>query len=81
MDNDSRLCGSCLQQAPPYTTVYRFADYAPPVDRIIQQLKFNQKLHFARLLGSLMAKDIRERELDLPDVLIPVPLHGQRLKQ
>jgi len=81
MDNENRLCGACLQQMPPYTTVYRFADYAPPFDRIIQQLKFNQKLHYARLLGSLMARDIRARELDLPDVLMPVPLHSQRLKQ
>ena len=80
-DNESRLCGACLQQRPPYKTVYRFADYAPPLDRIIQQLKFNQKLHYARLLGRLMAKDIRARGLDLPDALLPVPLHSQRLKQ
>jgi len=81
LDNESRLCGACIQQMPPYKTVYRFADYAPPLDRIIQQLKFNQKLHYARLLGRLMAKDIRARGLDLPDALLPVPLHSQRLKQ
>jgi ComF family protein len=81
MDNESRLCGACMRQMPPYKTVYRFADYAPPLDRIIQQLKFNQKLHYARLLGGLMANDIRAQGLDLPDVLMPVPLHTQRLKQ
>ena len=80
-DSTVRVCGSCIQDVPPYTTVYRFADYEPPLDRLIQQLKFNQKLHFARLLGNLMARDIRDQKWDLPDVLIPVPLHGQRLKQ
>lgn len=62
-------------------SVYRFADYAPPLDRLIQQLKFNQKLHLARLLGKLMAKDIQEQALVLPDLLLPVPLHKQRMQQ
>ncbi|WP_455218955.1 ComF family protein, partial [Kaarinaea lacus] len=77
-DKDGKLCGSCLQHLPPYTSVYRFADYAPPLDRIIQDLKFNQKLHYAQLLGDLMAKDIRVRQMELPDILMPVPLHSQR---
>jgi ComF family protein len=80
-DHQQRLCGSCLHSPPPYAFVYRFADYAPPLDRIIQQLKFNQKLHLARLLGKLMARDIQQQALALPDVLLPVPLHKQRLQQ
>ena len=80
-DKDGKLCGSCVQNLPPYTSVYRFADYVPPLDRIIQDLKFNQKLHYAQLLGHLMAKDIRAREIELPDILMPVPLHSRRLKQ
>ena len=80
-DHQQRLCGSCQQSPPPYAFVYRFADYAPPLDRLIQQLKFNQKLHLARLLGTLMARDIQQLALALPDVLLPVPLHKQRLQQ
>ena len=80
-DHQQRLCGSCQQSPPPYAFVYRFADYAPPLDRLIQQLKFNQKLHLARLLGTLMASDIQQLALALPDVLLPVPLHKQRLQQ
>ncbi|WP_455366434.1 double zinc ribbon domain-containing protein, partial [Kaarinaea lacus] len=81
MDKQQRLCGRCIQDPPPYTFVYRFADYAPPLDRLIQQLKFNEKLHLARLLGKLMARDIQQQALELPDVLVPVPLHKQRLQQ
>jgi ComF family protein len=80
-DSKERICGACLQSPPPYSLVYRLADYAPPMDRLIQQLKFNQKLHLARLLATLMAKDIAQTALTLPDVLIPVPLHKQRLQQ
>ena len=81
LDIVTRICGNCLQEEPPYTSVYRFAHYAPPLDRIILQLKFHQKLHFARLLGNLMARDIQQQEIELPDVLMPVLLHSQRLKQ
>jgi len=77
----TKVCGDCLREPPPYTITYRFADYAPPLDRLIQQLKFHQKLYFARLLGELMARDIQEQVLPQPDLLLPVPLHHQRMRQ
>jgi len=75
------VCGDCLRDPPPYTITYRFADYAPPLDRLIQQLKFHQKLYIARLLGELMARDIQQQALPQPDLLLPVPLHNQRMRQ
>lgn len=78
---EETLCGDCQKDPPPYSAAYRFALYQPPLDRMIQQLKFHEKLHFARLLGNLMARDIRRRNVTLPDVMLPVPLHTARLKQ
>jgi len=75
------VCGNCLREPPPYAFTYSFAEYAPPLDRLIQQLKFHQKLHIARLLGELMALDIQQQALPLPDLLLPVPLHNQRMRQ
>jgi len=48
---------------------------------MIQQLKFHQKLYFATFLGELMSEHIRACKLSVPDVLLPVPLHAQRLLQ
>ena len=78
---DDLMCGQCQSIAPKYRKTYSFALYTPPLDRMIQQLKYQQKLHYARLLGNLMAKDIIKRQLDIPDLLMPVPLHPQRLRE
>jgi len=75
------LCGRCLQQPPIYDYSYAFALYEPPLDRLIQGLKFNNKLSYARLLGKLMAADIAHSCSERPKLIIPVPLHPQRLRQ
>lgn len=75
------LCGSC-QQRPPYfdATVAAF-HYAPPIDRLIVRLKFNGELTYARLLGELTADTLIRTDADLPEVIIPVPLHAQRMRE
>ena len=75
------LCGDCQNNPPAYASVYRFAPYDAPLDRLILQFKFQQKLTIGRKLGMLMAQDIRQQRLPLPDVLVPVPLHASRLRQ
>ena len=75
------ICGVCLQLAPPLDSTYSFATYAPPMDRLILQLKFNQKLENARLLGLLMARQLMlSSDFVKPQVIIPVPLHKDRLR-
>jgi ComF family protein len=75
------VCGECLKEPPPYFSTYRFAIYQPPLDRLIQLLKFHDKLYVARMLGRLMARDIHRRGIALPEILMPVPLHAGRLRQ
>ncbi|NOZ52173.1 MAG: ComF family protein [Gammaproteobacteria bacterium] len=79
--SDITLCGHCLRQPPHYDFSYAFALYEPPLDRLIQQLKFNNKLSYAQLLGSLMVTDIARNNGEPPELIIPVPLHPQRLRQ
>lgn len=55
--------------------------YEFPVDRLVTGAKFHGQLHFARALGEMLARVLagdRPPE-ELPDLLIPVPLHRQRL--
>jgi ComF family protein len=47
---------------------------------MIQRFKFGGKLAVARLLGQLMDDAIRDSAIDLPGMIIPVPLHGTRLR-
>lgn len=53
--------------------------YAPPVDQLIQRLKFQHQLAPARVLGMLMAR--ARRGTALPLALVPVPLHPRRLRE
>lgn len=59
--------------------------YRHPIDYCIKQLKFNQKLLYAHLLGQQMAHalhiQIEQGKVAKPDVILPVPLHPKRLRQ
>lgn len=81
---NSLHCGTCLQSPPPYTRTMSLYAYQPPLNRLITALKFHRKLSYAKLLGELMATQLRTRwyhQQSLPEVIIPVPLHQTRLRE
>jgi len=47
---------------------------------MIQNAKFNGDLVVAHALGQLLARNILEKEVTMPECIIPVPLHPLRLK-
>lgn len=77
------LCGSCMQSPADIDHCVAALVYDYPVDRLIGGLKYQGRLVFARALGELLAVRIKEAlvcgELELPDALIPVPMHRWRL--
>ena len=78
------LCGTCLKEAPPFELTHSLFAYEWPITDLIIQLKFHQKLHLARFFGELIAHKILSdwyKNQILPDLIIPVPLHLQRLKE
>lgn len=77
-------CGPCLQQTRPFDAAYALFDYQAPIDRLLLELKFNQALVNARVLGELMAEKMLTSWYNtkpLPEVIIPVSLHPARLKE
>jgi ComF family protein len=53
--------------------------YQFPADRLVQAFKFRRQLAAGRVLSHMMCENIIANGICLPDVLIPVPLHGLRL--
>jgi len=54
------------------------------ISNLITGLKFNAQLPYGNLLGHLMAHHIKSHYQDarvIPDVIIPMPLHPNRLRQ
>jgi len=66
-----------LQQAPAFDhTVAAFA-YAFPVDKLIQAVKFSERLTLVAQLADALALHIGAR----PDAIIAMPLHPLRLRE
>lgn len=80
-NNSSLLCGHCLQQQPVLDAVHAVFHYQTPVAGLIQGLKFNGRLSHARLLGQLMLEHVIKKHIARPELLLPVPLHVNRLRE
>lgn len=78
---NSPVCGGCIRQAPSYDVLLSPFEYYFPIDKLITELKFRQKLYHAHTLGHLFSHYITEKAMPLPECLIPVPLHPKRLQQ
>lgn len=74
-------CGACQQQRLHFDATQALFHYQPPVDRLIQHLKYHRQLSLARVLGSLLAEHLRTGTIPRPDMLVPVPLHRTRLRE
>ena len=77
----SLVCGSCQTNPPLYTTSLIPHLYASPIKQLISQLKFHGNLTYVPLLAQSFINNVKQREHNLPDCIIPVPLHKQRLQE
>ncbi len=86
------LCAICAELLPasspdwhgfpaPFTRALVPFRYEYPVDRFVRALKFRGDRLYTRLLGTLLADAQQARATQLPELLIPVPLHSSRYRQ
>ena len=78
------ICGQCLQAPPPFDTTHALFSYQPPITKLMLNLKFNHAFSHAHLFGTLLAEKITQEwylNRSLPSVIIPIPLHPQRIKE
>ncbi|MDP6968795.1 MAG: ComF family protein [Gammaproteobacteria bacterium] len=72
-------CGKCLRQPPSFNTSLVALHYLPPVSSLIHAFKDHGDQPAGRLLGACLQAYIQHHRRPLPEVLIPMPLHRQRL--
>lgn len=81
--NISLLCGSCQQQPPFFDRVFSPFLYQQHMVQLIHQFKYHSKLFLGNTLADIF---IQQYPFDknctdqIPEVIIPVPLHIKRLK-
>ena len=74
------VCGKCQKCPPSYTTSSIPHLYTSPLKQLISNLKFQGNLTHAPLLAHGFMSSIKHRKSNLPECIIPVPLHPQRLR-
>lgn len=76
------LCGDCQSKLPPFAAARAAVVYEGAVKELIHRLKYDGRIQVRRPLGLLMAERLAEFVHDAgPDLLLPVPLHLERLRQ
>lgn len=78
------ICGACQSHSPNVDYTQSALQYLSPVDYLITELKFNQSLSTAAILSDLLSQHLQQYfqtnpSSNLPDLIIPVPLHKKRL--
>lgn len=76
------LCSHCLMQPPPFEWLATAGLYQGVLHDLLQQFKYHQHFRLAAPLSELILEQLQEKiETFAPQLIIPVPLHRQRLKQ
>ncbi len=76
-------CGFCLNISPAIIKTIALFSYQPPINRLLTNIKFGNNLIGARVLGELLANRlvVEYKNKTMPEVIIPVPLHPDRLHE
>jgi len=77
--NGGQLCGHCLSAPPAFDSVHALFRYEYPADRLLHRFKYQHMLAMAEMFASQIMT--RLPRAALPDLIIPMPLHRDRLKE
>lgn len=81
----SILCGDCLRQPPHLAHGFDQAlvalHYLPPISSLVHALKDQDNQAAGRLLAACLYHYIDLNNPDLPQLIVPMPLHKQRMQQ
>jgi ComF family protein len=71
-------CERCRAAPPPWSRAIVPLAWRFPVDALIGRFKYAGALHYGAMLGRLLGRHCRGRDID---GLVPVPLHPGRLRE
>lgn len=75
------LCGNCLSHDFYFDRVFSPFIYSEEMAYLIKKLKYHQKIYYANILSTLfIQKNNILKNFQLPQAIIPIPMHTKRLK-
>jgi ComF family protein len=75
---DEFICKRCQTHPQPWDSAIAALVYDFPVDQMVRRFKFSRSLACGQLLSQELTEAISRRSAELPDAIIPVPLHRSR---
>ncbi|MBW2056951.1 MAG: ComF family protein [Deltaproteobacteria bacterium] len=78
---ESHLCGRCLRGKILYRRARALALFSGPMRTAIHAFKYENKTYLARALAGLTKESPVPFHIDRYDILVPVPLHKNRLRK
>lgn len=74
---DDVVCGRCLRKPPHFDAARALFRYEFPLDKLVQSYKYAHRL----ALGSYFGRQLAALERLDADLIIPLPLHPERLRE
>ncbi len=75
-----QVCGHCLKTPPAFYRTLSLLEYRFPANHLISRFKYGQQLHLADWFAEQFIQRLALTGT-AADVIVPVPLHPNRLKQ
>lgn len=76
---NAEICGHCLQHPPAFDATIAAFSFVFPMDALLRALKYRGELSVAEIAANGIISSLTSQHL--PDLLIPMPLHPQRLQE
>ena len=77
---NSDHCGRCINEPPVFDSCFCPFQYKDIIKTTIQQFKYYEKPELGHVLAQLLEFELQENTIELPELIIPVPLHIRRLR-
>lgn len=78
----STFCGHCLRQPPAFSHSVIPFSYQKPFDFLVRNFKYRGNLVCGRLLAQVLTRYLQhvyaDQQLELPTLIVPVPMHWTR---
>lgn len=75
------VCGHCQSRRPVYQDSIIPFRYKSPISDLIQGMKYSNQLSYAVALAKILSLWVMKNPADLPDTIVPMPLHRKRIVQ
>ncbi len=79
-DDGYLICGQCIKSPPHFDQAIIAYTFDEPLRSLLHQFKYHNGLYLSSFLTHLMLNAFKKNP-ELPQCLIPVPMHSQRIKQ